>query len=166
MEHRLKKQPIWLWRYLENERNYPGLNFTAKGEACVLLKQLTEKLAAEGGGTRLIGLSALDPKDEAKVSGGLRFVAFEKLRLTISPRSADLQHMWARYAGSVVTLEFTLEFLPRFWEGITDVASGHRDWSIAPPEGRRARGVAVGAHDAESLGLTFWPCFGHLCEVP
>jgi len=166
MEQRLKHLDLWVWRYLENERNYPGLHLTAKPESCAVLLDVVATLRAEGTGRqRTINLKKLRAADEAKITGGQKYTDFGKLYLRLVEPSDALRFMSARHAPDVVDLEFTPDYLTLFEEGIRDVARGQGDYSIGPPLGRRARkGMPV--TDRESLSLWFWPCFGHLSPVP
>lgn len=73
--------------------------------------------------------------------------------------------MSATHDGDVVDLEFTPEYLDRFEKGLTDVARGHGDYAIGPPDEKRTR-KNMPRKDRDSLELWFWPCFGHLYPIP
>ncbi len=104
MEQRLTNLNVWIWRYLENERNYPGLHFTADRAACETLRDVLRTLTAEGSGShRTLLLKALNPEDEAKISGGRSFSCFSRLRVELSERSAELQFMSATQDGDVAS---------------------------------------------------------------
>ena len=166
MERYLTDLNVWVWRYLENERNFPGLHFTADSAACESLGSLVKVLRAEGGGTRrTLNLRKLAPADEAKVSGGQKYQDFSVLRLKLSLASEALQHMSASYEGGTVSLDFTPAYLDLFDEGIADVARGTGDYAIGPP-GSKWKRKRMPQRDRESLVLWFWPCFGHVRPVP
>ena len=166
MEQRLKHLDLWVWRYLENQRNYPGLHLTAKPESCAVLLDVVATLRAEGAGRkRTINLRKLRAADEAKITGGQKYREFSKLNLRLAEPSTALRFMSARHAADVVDVEFSPDYINLFEEGLRDVARGQGDYSIGPPMGRRAR-KALPSRDRASLRLWFWPCFGHLSPVP
>ena len=161
MERYLKDLNVWVWRYLENERNYPGLHFTADAAACDTLRTLLQTLRVEGGGTRrTLNLRKLAAADERKISYGQRYQDFSKLHLKLSRPSEELKYMSASFEGVVAQLDFTPAYLDLFEEGIADVARGEGDYAIGPPHRKRDR-KAMPERDRESLALWFWPCFGH-----
>ena len=166
MEQRLKHLDLWVWRYLENERNYPGLHLTARPESCAIVLDLLATLRAEGTGRkRTMNLRKLAAADEAKITGGQKYREFDKLHLMLVEPSEDIGFMSATYTGGVVDLAFTPEYIAVFEDGIRDVARGRGDYSIAPPRKRR-NNKKLPAKDRVSLDLWFWPCFGHLAPVP
>ena len=165
MEARLKNLNVWMWRYFENVRNYSGVNFTADGTACEILLDVVNTLRAEGSGAqRTILLKRLDPRDEAKITGGLRFRDYSKLHLKLVDADEALTCMAATTTGEVVDLEFTSRYLDQFEKGLRDVLRGRGDYAIGPPDESRAR-KQIGTKDKLSEDLWFWPCFGHLYPV-
>ncbi|MBB6365096.1 hypothetical protein FHR56_000209 [Xanthomonas sacchari] len=78
---------ISLWRYLENERNYPGWHLNADAPGCRSLVMLLDALAADGDGARVIAITAPTRAELAVPNnrrGRAAWVAPEKLRLTVS----------------------------------------------------------------------------------
>jgi hypothetical protein len=166
MERHLRNLKLWVGRYLENERNYPGLHLTADKAACDALRGLMVTFRKDcSGSPRTLLLRKLAPADEAKITGGQRYQDFAKLKIKLSQVSEELQFMSAGNVGDVVYLEFTPSYLDRFEEGIADVACGQGDYCICPPDDGRNR-KAMAEKDRASLELWFWPCFGHLHPVP
>lgn len=164
MEKQLCDVPAWLWRYLENERNYPGLHFTARPEGCAAVRGAVQRIVQDGGGRRTIGLRELAPSDEAKISGGHGYVWFAKLRLEVKAPTEQLRFMHLSFEHDTAFLAITEGYLPRLLEGIADIERGTGDWALGPPADRNAKS-RLGQHDRESLELWFWPCFGHLWPV-
>ena len=160
MERGLRDLSVWLWRYRENERNYPGLHFTGKAEACATLRDLVLRLAGEGGGHRTVPLRELQPEDEAKVSGGQRFVSFAKMRLEIVPPGDELRFMHVGYAGRAATVTVATTYTSELIAGLADVERGRGDWAMYPPNDKASHKL-LGSRDRQSVELWFWPCFGH-----
>jgi hypothetical protein len=164
MELYLKDIEVWCWRYLENERNYPGLHFTAKPKACDAIFECIGQLRRSGiGSHRTVPLCPLDPTDEARISGGLHYLCYRRLRITLHDESDDLRQFAFRVLDDIVHFELTERYLAEFEQGIRDVQSGIGDYSISP---HRREGRLLGSLDHESECLWFWPCFGHLSVIP
>jgi len=162
METYLKNINVWCWKYLENTRNYPGLHLTAKADACDALLKCLWILEQEGhGAKRTIPLKSLDPKDEAKISGGQRFHCFSILKIFFYRETADLRQMCISEIDDIVLIESTEVRIQQLRQGIQDVRKGCGDYSIAPKK-KRKENLLLGDKDKKSLELWFWPCFGHL----
>jgi len=163
MERYLQDIQAWCWRYLENERNFPGLHFTAKPEACDAIFECIGQLRSSGiGSRRTMPLRALDPKEEARISGGQRYLCFPRLRMILHDESDNLRQFAFRVLDGIVYFDLTERYLEEFEQGIRDVQSGIGDYSISPHH-RKCR--LLGTLDHESECLWFWPCFGHLSVV-
>jgi hypothetical protein len=161
VERYLKNLRAWAWEYLENRRNYAGFHFTADRPSCEALIQCLETLVATGPDNhRTIPLRALDPADEAKISGGQRYRSLETLRLEYVDVSEPLQQMLVRREASRLLIRFTSLRLPDLRAGFQDVLAGTGDYSISPFRDKD-KGWTLGASDHESAPLWFWPCFGH-----
>ena len=102
----------------------------------------------------------LKPENEAKITGGVPYSCFRKLRIRIVDQSESLRQMHVRGSSDTLLCEFTSVSVGQFREGIEDVRRGIGDYSICP-EPR----LPMGIKDRESEYLTFWPCFGHLKVV-
>lgn len=163
MEPYLKDIEAWCWRYLEKERGYPGLHFTAKPRACDAIFECVGQIRSSGPGShRTMPLRALDPTEEAKISGGLCYRCFRRLRITLREESDELRQFAFRALDDTVHFDLTERYLADFEQGIRDVRSGVGDYSISP----RGEGRLLGSLDHESECLWFWPCFGHLSVIP
>ena len=96
MEQRLKHLDLWIWRYLENERNYPGLHLTARPESCAMVLDMLATLRAEGTGRkRTLTLRKLAAADEAKITGGQKYREFDQLHVKLVEPSEDIGFMSA-----------------------------------------------------------------------
>ena len=165
MERYLSDLDVWCWRYRENQRNYPGLHFTAKPEAISALQRCLQQLRQEAAGAyRTIPLKPLLAADEAKITGGQKYESFQRLRLSLHEPSDTLRQMSFRVDADLVRFDFVEAHVKQFERGLLDVHNGTGDYSIGPTSDRQ-RGLAVGEWDCESECLWFWPCFGHLWVV-
>lgn len=165
MEPFLTNLDVWCWRYLKNQRNYPGLHFTAKPQACEALHKCLQQLRGEEPGAhRTIPLKPLFEVDEAKITGGLKYESFRKLRLSLHTPSDTLRQMSFRVENDMIRFDFADAHLEQFEQGLRDVLQGRGDYSIGP-NGDRKRGPGLGEWDRSSECLWFWPCFGHLWVV-
>jgi hypothetical protein len=165
MERYLQNRKAWCWRYLENERNYPGLHFTAKPDACDAILQCVAQLRGDGPGShRTMPLQTLNPSDEAKISGGQHYVCFGRLRISLHAESESLRQFAFRVLDGTVYFDLTERYSSEFEQGIRDVRAGTGDYSICPRDFAR-QGRLLGELDRESEDLWFWPCFGHLSIV-
>lgn len=165
MERYLQNLKAWCWRYLENERNYPGLHFTAKPEACEAILQCMAQLRRDGTGShRTMPLQTLDRSDEAKISGGQRYVSFGRLRISLHAESESLRQFAFRVLDGTVYFDLTERYSAEFEQGIQDVRDGTGDYSIRPQDPARGSSL-TGDPVPESEALWFWPCFGHLSVV-
>jgi len=161
VEEYLKNLRAWAWEYLENRRNYPGFNFTADGPSCAALIRCVEILESAGPDQhRTIPLRALDPADEARISGGQQYRSFRTLRLEYVDVSEPLQQMLMGRVGDRLLIRFTRLRLPDLRAGFQAVLAGDGDYSISPIRDRD-KGWNLGRLDHESDSLWFWPCFGH-----
>lgn len=159
MERVAKQAEVWFWFYKENAKNYPGIHFTARESGCeVLLKRLQDwdagiepKMTLE--------LPELDPKDEAKISGGQEFRCFRKVKIA---RADQLDPILVEQFREERLLSITLntvgqETLTRI---INEVMSGHGDQGTSTMS-KRATDITF-----SPSSLMWWPCFGHMWVVP
>lgn len=164
MERFLRNVDIWCWRYLENTRNYPGVNLTATTEGCDALLRVLELIEKEGPGSkRTIPLRQLRPEDEAKVSGGQRYRDFKRLRLCLVDSTPDFRQLCVSYDNDTVTVETVSQKLDLLRESVAEVRRGFGDFGIGPDTTRKE---ISGPRDEASETLMFWPCFGHWQRVP
>ncbi|MCW0386532.1 hypothetical protein NB722_001071 [Xanthomonas sacchari] len=121
---------ISLWRYLENERNYPGWHFNADPAGCQSLLALLDALAADGAGSRTLLITA-PSKTELGVPNNRRglaaWVAPEKLRFTLSTTD---DHWSFPVDAAPAALEVGSAWLAALREGIAGIANGKGDYAI------------------------------------
>lgn len=134
---------ISLWRYTENERNYPGWHLNADLEGCQSLQALLEALAADGGGSRTVTLTA-PAKSQLGVpnnrSGRAAWVAPAKLRVAFSATASE----WSFPADlDPAVLTVGSDWLAPLLEGVAGIPEGRGDYSI-------------GGHNVGNLSLWFW----------
>ncbi|WP_082143545.1 hypothetical protein [Xanthomonas sp. NCPPB 1128] len=121
---------ISLWRYLQNERNYPGWHLNADPAGCQSLLALLDGLVADGAGFRTILITA-PSKAELGVPNNRRglaaWVAPEKLRLTLS----TIDDHWSFPVGAApAALEVGSAWLAALREGVAGIARGQGDHAI------------------------------------
>ena len=164
MEPNLKNIDVWCWKYQENVRNYPGLHFTAKSKACNTLLELIDKIIKEGDGrARTLPLKLLNKSDEAKVTGGQKFISFQKLKISWHAPSDKLYKAAFFIENNNVHFYLTENFVYEFKNGLLDVKNGEGDYSIHPRFKGYGKVKSMGELDKQSEELWFWPCFGHYC---
>ena len=135
---------ISLWRYTENERNYPGWHLSADARGGTSLSTLLQALAADGPSTtRTINL---DPPTTPVLAvpnnrgGRARHRAPTKLRVGFAKDSS----LWSFPATlEPAQLVFGYDWLAPLLEGIEAISQGRGDYSI-------------GTDQDGSLPLWFW----------
>ena len=133
---------ISLWRYSENERNFPGWHLNADAAGCQSLINLLDALAADGAGSRTVALSAPTTKQLGVPNnkGGLAaWVAPDKLRVKFSPAPQE----WSFLPDlDPAVIAVGSAWLAQLREGIAGIPAGRGDYSIGDRKG--------------SLPLWFW----------
>jgi hypothetical protein len=162
LESYLKNLDIWCWRYEPKQKNYPGLHFTARTEACETVLACLKRLRiAPPYEHRTIPLRTLRREDEAKVSGGRAFRSLRTLRIEHRAAVDELRQMHFSYEGERALWILTTEAIPRVEAGVTAVWNDTGDFCIGPHRDRK-KGLFMGTLDNSSEVLWFWPCFGHI----
>jgi hypothetical protein len=120
---------IALWRYTENQRNYPGWNFTADEVGCASLLALLDAFEADGFvASRTV---STNPPTAAILrvpnNRSSAWLAPSKLRLSFSANPAE----WS-FPESLepATLTFGADWLPQFRQAVAGVPRGDGDYSI------------------------------------
>lgn len=133
---------ISLWRYTENERNFPGWHLSADAAGCQSLLALLEALAADRAGFRTVAIT-VPTKPQLCVpnnkGGQAAWLAPNKLRVTFSPAPEE----WC-FPSTLDPAAITVgsAWVGRLQEGITGILKGQGDYSIGGDRG--------------SLPLWFW----------
>jgi hypothetical protein len=124
---------ISLWRYTENERNYPGWHLTADAAGCASLIALLDALAADGvPASRSVEITP-PSKPQLGVpnnkSGSAAWQAPGKLRVSFSATPAE----WSfplDLDSAVITVGS--DWLASLREGLSGIPLGRGDYSIGP----------------------------------
>ena len=123
---------IALWRYKENQRNFPGWHLTADAAGCASLIALLDAFASDGGSSSrtltvqaptLAILSVPNNRSSAWRSPS-------KLRLSLSASPSE----WS-FPESLepAALTFGSEWLPDLRQAIAGIPRGQGDYSIGRP---------------------------------
>jgi hypothetical protein len=126
---------VSLWRYTENERNYPGWHLNADAAGCQSLLALLVALSADGHGSRTVAITA-PTKAELNVpnnkSGLAAWVAPDKLRVALSSDPEE----WS-FPPQVDPAALTIGsgWLARLGEGIAGIPAGRGDYAIGDRKG-------------------------------
>ena len=120
---------ISLWRYTENERNYPGWHLNADIAGCHSFVALLDALATDGSGSRTITLTS--PTMAVRVpnnrGGRAKWLAPAKLRVTLSQSPAD----WVFPSDlDPATISVGSDWLGALREGLSGIPKGQGDYSI------------------------------------
>ena len=125
---------VALWRYRENQHNFPGWHITADTVGCASLLALLDALAADGRtSSRTLAVQAPTPAILSvpnNRSSGWRSPS--KLRLSFSATPSE----WSFPESSepaALTLGF--EWLPALRQGIAGIPNGEGDYSIGKAGG-------------------------------
>ena len=122
---------VMLWRYSENQRNFPGWHLTANADGCTSLIALLDAFAADAApGSRTLTITT--PTQAALAVPNNRsaaWVAPAKLRLTFSA----VPSQWS-FPESTVPAELSIgaEWLPILRQAIAGIPLGGGDYSIGP----------------------------------
>ncbi len=130
---------VSLWRYTENERNYPGWNLNADAAGCRSLLELLDALTSAGTGARTIKLTP-PTFEQLRVpnnrGGAAAWIAPEKWNVSLAPDSAD----WDFPADiQPAVLALGSNWLAPLRAGIAGIQAGVGDHSIGDDE----RGLAL-----------------------
>lgn len=122
---------ISLWRYTENERNYPGWHLSANPAGCESLITLIEALSADGAGTtRSVGLTPPTPAILGVPNnkhGTARFNAPAKLCISFS---SIPDHWLFPPQLEPAELSFGHDWLAPLRNGLAGIPNGVGDFSI------------------------------------
>ena len=121
---------IALWRYLENERNYPGYHLTADSSGSQLLRdQISSMLNRQTASVEIALAPPTQPVLEVPNNrrGQARCVFFSILRLQRSQRENEFKI--TENAGACQLLA-SLDFLAQIRAGVENISHGHGDYSI------------------------------------
>ena len=136
---------VFLWRYVENERNYPGWHFTTDAEGAASLCDLLKAMGSHPTSshrTLLVTPPTMSILGVPNNKGGsARWTAPEKWRITYFPEAADTWH----FDGDATLAHLSLgsALLPRLMSATEGIVRGQGDFSI-------------GTSSAKGSELWFW----------
>ena len=125
---------VALWRYEENQRNFPGWHLTADPAGCASLLALLDALASDGPtSSRTVVVQAPTPAILAVPNNrSSTWRSPSRLRLSLSTNTAE----WVfPEALEPATFTFGLEWLAELQRGITDISRSRGDYSIGKASG-------------------------------
>ncbi len=163
MEKDLTNINVWCWKYLENIRNYSGLNLTATKESCDKILKLLDTIIQEGPDrSRSISLKPLAKSDEAKITGGQKFISFTKLKISWHTPSNTIHRSAFVIENNTPHFYLTENSINDFRLALLDIKKGQGDYSLHPSFQNNKEMKLLGELDKLSEPLSIWPCFGHL----
>jgi hypothetical protein len=145
---------VFLWRYRENRRNYPGWNIAADDQGCEWLLELLERLR-EAGSELAISLRVARPTESVlgvpkNMNGKARWSSRESLSVRLAPRRLP-EDTWTLKADSVsVTITAGRKKLDELRRAVADMRAGEGDYAVGPAR-------AADAADCDDQCLYIWP---------
>jgi len=125
---------ISLWRYKENQRNFPGWHLTADATGCASLLTLLDSFASDGRTcSRTLAIQAPTPAILAVPNK--RSSAWQspsKLRLSLSANPAEWSFPESLEPAALI---FGSDWLSKLRQGIAGISHGEGDYSIGVPGG-------------------------------
>lgn len=124
---------ICVWRYLDNEKNFPGYHLSADVEGCLYMQERIRDPWERS------SILLVPPDSEVLLvpnnqGGTARTKAFSKLRIKTTDRDES-----GRFAISEVESSLTLKLprgqTPLMLQGIRDIKNGEGDYSMNGEEG-------------------------------
>lgn len=124
---------IYLWRYQENKRNYPGYHLTADAEGCDQLISLTEELEkTKSAVNHHIELSPVNEKILAvpnNTQGNKTVISLKFWNLVCDPKFRKA-HFEYDNLYPICTLELSPQQAGCIAEGVRDIKNGRGDYCI------------------------------------
>ena len=142
---------MFLWRFPDDVRNYPGWNCTADKDGCrSLLDLFALKAVARWGAKTDIALSTPTGANASLPGCGGKWLSAGRLRLHY-PKGEVTDNLW-RWDGSLQspTLTIAKSKLDALWHAFESVAAGRGDFCI------RADDQKLHGFDPERMAISFW----------
>jgi hypothetical protein len=125
---------VYLWHYLENERNYPGWHFTADAEGVASVSALFKALRGHSTPAyRTVVVSQPTPSILGvpnNKSGAARWFAPDKWRITYLPDTEQANTWTFQSDNKIARLSLGSAMVPQLIAGVEDVAQGKGDYCI------------------------------------
>lgn len=133
----------YLWRYLDNERNYPGWHLTADHEACEALSRLFN-LMEEAKYSVKVRIPVLPPRDaQLKVpnnqGGRARWRSVDFLEFRFDPQQRNSALWSLELDKNTLSIEFGRAKLDGLKSGVEDISNRDGDYSIGPDDAADSR---------------------------
>lgn len=135
---------VYLWRYKENTRNYPGWHMTADHEACTSLVELIDAMqVARWPSNATVAVSP--PTDDILLvpnnrGGAARWTAPTSLKLKYTRDQVDADFWSLGLQGGTLILAMGATALATLQKGILDIANGKGDYCIGADEAHGTAG--------------------------
>ncbi len=146
---------VYLWRYRDNSRNYPGWNMTTDVAGCSSLLELLDLIdAARWSCTAAIRVSRPTPEIlnmVGNMAGAARWSSRGTFVLRVPKGKVTEDHWDVRVDARTVTLTLGVARLPEFRQAVIDLQQGEGDFGLGPPD-------ESDLHDAafDRQCLSFW----------
>lgn len=125
---------IYLWKFLENQRNYPGWNLTADKTGCESLLQLFEMMKQTEWSSKKEIQTAVPTELQIKVpniqNGNAKWKYAKTLILNYKKNSASDEWMIAENSDTV-EIRFGTDKLTEFENSISKIQKGSGDFAIS-----------------------------------
>jgi len=119
---------ISLWRYTENQKNYPGWHLNADGEGCASLLELIDALSGRPGGNCRLRLSSPSPQQLAVPNN--RSAAWNAPQLWVIQHDPEPEHWHFASELESATLNAGARWLERLRKGVAGIPARQGDYSI------------------------------------
>jgi len=119
---------ISLWRYTENQKNFPGWHLNADGEGCASLLKLIDALRGHPGSYRKLRLSSPSPQQLAVPNN--RTAAWIAPQLWVIQHDPEGEHWHFASESETVTLIAGACWLERLRTGAAGIPAKQGDDSI------------------------------------
>lgn len=128
---------ISLWRYIENQKNFPGWHLNADSEGCASLLELIDALRDNPGGELTTRLSAPIPQQLAVPNN--RTAAWIVPQFWVIQHDPEGEHWNFASESETVTLIAGARWLDLLSEGVAGIPAKQGDYSIGPGRLRESR---------------------------
>lgn len=128
---------ISLWRYTENQRDFPGWHLNADGEGCASLLELIDALGGHPGGEHKLRLSAPTPRQLSVPNN--RTAAWIAPQLWVIQHHPEPEHWHFASDLEPAALGAGAHWLDRLREGVAGIPAKQGDYSIGAGRLRESR---------------------------
>jgi len=119
---------ICVWRYLDNDRNYPGYHLSADSEGCAYLKQRINDQWSYAS-IPLSAPSAAVLSVPNNQGGKARIKAAQKLKIELT--TTEIGAVSIEEDGEAIVITFSKAGIREFVQGIEDIERGQGDYAMS-----------------------------------